>query len=812
MTMAQSKLRQDLVISRQESHEGTHFIIKHPETGRFFRLGEAEYYIAQQLNGETPIEAIQHGVAEKFGANLAPATLAQFLNHLRTNGLLEQEQTDTTARSGQRKRIRGSILYLRLKAFDPDRLLARMVKHTKFLFTPYFIAFSAIVLLLAVYVAIVDWDEISRDLRHLYRFDAFIVAGLTLYGIIAAHEFAHGLTCRHFGAEVHEMGFLLLYFQPAFYCNVSEAWLLPRKSQRLWVTFAGAYFELLVCAIALLIWRAVEPGTWLSSLSLIVMATSAIKSFFNINPLLKLDGYYLLSDYLEVPNLRSRSFGYLRSAFNGILHRAQGPGPNRPGTRERRIYVAYGLLAGLYSYWILGWVAVSVGSYLTTRYQAWGLFVFTGLLMGVFQSPIRTAMRGGSNLILPSGKGARRLGRAARVLAVLMALAALLYFGRMELKVSSEFKILPATKAEVRAEVEGILDQIYVDEGAVVNKGDPIARLSDRDLRSELQMSEAALAEKAAKLRMLLVGARPEEVELARKVVETASTRWEATLRRQEEAQRILAEGISRANAAVSRAKERLSYAEGYLQNARRLFEAKLISKQEADRAGEEVAVRGKELEQANAERQMVLADNLADVKRLLAVAGKEREEAQGKLTLLLAGSRREEIEATEAEIANQRARLQHIREQIQLMKVTSPISGVITTSKLKERLGELVKKGDLIATVHQLKTVTAELVDSEKEIADVQIGQNVVLKARAFPTQNFSGKVTSIAPTATKKQEEGAGERHVLVYCSIENPALLLKAEMSGRAKIYCGQRRIIDLLSRRISRYLRIEFWSWW
>src|SRR5437899_9225218 len=231
------------------------------------------------------------------------------------------------------------------------------------------------------------------------------------------------------------------------------------------------------------------------------------------------------------------------------------------------------------------------------------------------------------------------------------------------------------------------------------------------------------------------------------------------------------------------------------------------------DKAHEEVAVRDKELEQADAERKIVLADDLAEVKRLLAVAGKELDEAQGNLRLLLAGSRPEEIEATRAEIANREAQRRLEREQMQLMKVMSPISGVITTPKLRERIGQLVPKGELIATVHELKTVTAEIVSPESEIADVKVGQRVTLKARAYPGETFAGKVTSIAPIATKDDQPGGiGPRNVLVSCRIDNSSLKLKSEMSGRAKIYCGQRRMLDLMTRRFQRYIRVEFWSWW
>ena len=236
-----------------------------------------------------------------------------------------------------------------------------------------------------------------------------------------------------------------------------------------------------------------------------------------------------------------------------------------------------------------------------------------------------------------------------------------------------------------------------------------------------------------------------------------------------------------------------------------------MISLKEFQEAEENAAVSLKELEEAEAELKLVLADDLGEIRKTLKIAEKEIEEKQGKLKLLLAGSRPEEIEATEAEISRLQAQRQYTKEQLQLLHVLSPISGLITTPKLKEKLGQNVKKGDLIAQVHELKTIRAEISVSENEIGDVQVGQEVVLKARAHPRQSFSGKISSVATTAIKG-DNGHPTRTVLVTTQIDNDSFLLKPEMTGNAKIYCGKRSIIDLMTRRFAHYIRVEFWSWW
>jgi len=162
----------------------------------------------------------------------------------------------------------------------------------------------------------------------------------------------------------------------------------------------------------------------------------------------------------------------------------------------------------------------------------------------------------------------------------------------------------------------------------------------------------------------------------------------------------------------------------------------------------------------------------------------------------------------TAAVLEAERARLQ---EQLGLLAVVSPIAGVVTTSKPREKVGQHVERGDLIADVHALRTVTAEIAVSEKDISDVRVGEPVALKARAYPWATFRGEVTSIAPVATKP-DENEPVRTVVVVTRLDNTALLLKPEMTGNAKIYAGQRRILDLVTRRLARYVRVEFWSWW
>jgi multidrug resistance efflux pump len=804
------KLRDDLVVSRQATAEGPVFVLKDPVAGRFFRFREAEQFIAEQLDGRTPLEVLRQRVEERFGSPVSLESLGQFVDRLGRLGLLEAEGRAAPQPAHRSGRVRGSLLYLRFPAFDPDRLFTRLLPWVRFCFTPWFLACSGALILLAAGITVVHWDGITRDFLRAFRLEALLLAWLTVLAVTTAHEFAHGLTCKHFGGEVRELGFMLLFFQPAFYCNVSDAWLFPEKGKRLGVTFAGAYLEIVLWALATLTWRLLEPGTTLSFLALVVMATSGVKTLFNWNPLIKLDGYYLLSDYLEIPNLRQRSFGYLRATLKRLSRRASPAQPAVP-PRERRIYLAYGVLAGAYSSWLLGFIALRFGGFLVGRYQGIGFILFTLLLLLFFRNAVRRALarlpawhRG-----LPGRIATMR--RPVWGLALLAVSLPVLFLVRLELKVGGEFTVLPIHNADVRAEVEGIIEALYAEEGDRVNQGDPIARLSDRDTTAELRKVEAEIAEKEAQLRMLQAGPRREEIEVARRELETAMTRRDHAGRRYEEASRMRAERLSKAGTAIEKAEERLKYAREYLVTFRSLLEEKAVSRKQIQEAEEQVAVRAKELEEAQTELKLVQAEDSAEVRKEVAVATQEAQAAQGRLKVLLAGSRPEAIEATEAEVARAEAQRRYLEEQLARLRVMSPITGIVTTPRLKEKVGQYVKKGDLIAEVHELTTVTVEIAVPEKEIADVAVGQPVVLKARAYPEKGFSGRVTAIAPAAVA-EEQGRAGKVVRVTTEIENPSLLLKPEMTGNAKIYSGKRRLADLLTRRLARYLRVEFWSWW
>jgi putative peptide zinc metalloprotease protein len=241
-------------------------------------------------------------------------------------------------------------------------------------------------------------------------------------------------------------------------------------------------------------------------------------------------------------------------------------------------------------------------------------------------------------------------------------------------------------------------------------------------------------------------------------------------------------EEIELARTTVTKGEERLKHAQTLLDMEKSLYEQKLSSKKDYEVAAEVASLRTSELE-----------------------------ESKGNLKLMLAGTRPEEIEATQADLSRLVAQQKYLQDQLGRLNIVSPIAGVVTTHRLKERIGTNLKKGELLAEVHQLNTVHAEIAIPEKEISEIHLGQPVTLKARAYLDRSFNGNVTSISPVGTIPTN-GLPQRSFLVVTALDNSNRALRPEMTGNAKISCGTHRLYEIVFRRMIRFIRVEFWSWW
>jgi multidrug resistance efflux pump len=797
--------RRELVFST--AGDAGRYVVKDPRAGDYYSVGEEEYFLLTQLNGSQSPGAVCATFAARFGEPLAPNELAEFLELARSRGFLEQSMSNESRTAeppaiAATARPRQSILYWRKSLFDPDRFFTWLEPRIRFSWTRGFLIFSASSIVLAAGIIGFNGEQVASSFAHALRWETAISVWLVLLLITAGHEFAHGLTCKHYGGEVHEVGFLMMLLMPCFYCNVSDAWMIHDKSKRLWITLAGGYFELFLWSLAAVIWRVTMPDTLINYLAFVVLSVCGMRTLFNFNPLIKLDGYYLLSDWLAIPNLRQRAVRHFQAQSSRVLW----GGPRGNDEPRGRLMLGFGLASWLFSLTFLSLMLFALFHFM---WRLWGWpgavpVAFLGLASarGLFQ---------GFSVGEVQKMITKRRRRAGLWVLGLGGIAIVLCLFEIGDRATGSFRVRTVNRAELRAPMAGFLNEVYFGEGDRVSGQALVARLEVPDLVSRLVQTQAEVSEVQARLRLLQIGSRPEEIAEQRRRVERMEA-WtslaEADLTHARQA--LLAElgrldkqtaeyqvELAAAQDAFRRAqtaRAKGAFAEDQYREAERksqVTQAKLgqvqFQKRHREALGTREAIAGLDAEAELARRQKDLAD------------------ARATLTLMEAGTRPEEIEAERARLTRLQEEARHLGEQQQKQAIASPVPGLITTARFREKIGQYLREGDLICVVEEPNGLEVEVALAEQDVARVRAGQDVELKARALPFETFVTQVDRIAPAA----DRGELQSSVTVYCRLDSPAADLRPEMTGHARVYTGRRPIGGILMDRAMRFFRTEFW---
>jgi len=790
MADAYVKLRSDLEI-RTESGSGV--IVKDPVTHGFYRFSAVQASVLELLDGRRGLPSIAAEVSRKHATEVTEQQLQDFAGKLRTLLLLDHAYCWSKLEGSKRRKRRHllqSLLFIKIHAFNPDRLLARLEQKSRFCFTPAFAFLVWTAVAIALILTASNWESLFLSLGTIFSLYSIPLIVLIVFIIMTIHEFAHGIALKHFGGRVDEMGFMILYFIPAFYCNVSDAWML-KKRERLWVSFAGGYIQILIWALATICWRLLAVETLGSRICLITIAFCGIQTFLNFNPLIRLDGYYMLSDFLEVPNLRSKAIAFVRHRARRLLTGTGPAQPAEPDRREKRLFFFYGTASILFT-GVLVWIMASrLGGWIVREYHFWGILLISVLFF--------MAMPGANveNRAV-SGKGSQPVKvRIRKFPLALLVLILLLIAGFLpwELKISGDFTIIASKRVSVTPQVSGNLKGIHVDQGRQVRQGQLLAEIENLELSNKYEETKGELAAQKAALDLLLAGSRPEEIEKARRLVETKRAELYSVARVQQE-RAVMQETVAKREAELENAR---------LVNERtqRLLDTGLVARNEADRTRTAYEVQQKELSEAKGKLKMLdeQIDRSSDIKR------KELAEAESELSILRAGSRKESIRAVESQVSKLEEQLNIYEKQLELLNIRSPIEGVVATSYLQNRIGDFLDKGDAFCEIVSEGTVIAEMPVPEKEIGDVRVGLPITIKVRGYPRRWYRAHVKSIAPVAAAS----GLEKTVVVLGELKNPDGSLKAGMTGVGKILCGKRTVFEIATRRAVRWLRTEFWEY-
>jgi putative peptide zinc metalloprotease protein len=496
------KLRSDLRISQQQIAGETSYVVKIVDTSSYNRYGSFEYELLTLFDGtRTPTDVAAELTARHPDNPVEENDVLEFLDSTDANlwerslgeknlAVLERIRDERKSRINQ-----SSLLYIYFKAWNPNRTLARMDPYLSWMYTPGFVVFSIAVFIVAMSILAGDWARVQKDTEELYSFTGKSAYDIWAFWIImlslgAIHEFGHGLTCKHFGGDVNQMGFLLIYFTPAFYTDTTDILLFESVAPREYVIFAGIWIELVVCSLATFVWALSVPGSTVNDLAYKLLLLSGISgALFNLNPLIKADGYYALSQFLRIDALREDSFAFSRAWAQKYLLRRKVDLPPA-SRRHRRVFLTFGLCAITYSTLLLFVVLSWAKNILVSKLGDWGYVATAIVVYFLLRKNIRQAIPYVRGWWLKSREAYMRWKMTRRQQIAAAAVAVLLVVPPFATKVSSEFILEPAASSNVYAAVSGRVQKVNVKPGDSVHPGEVLAELSNPELTA--RAAEAA--------------------------------------------------------------------------------------------------------------------------------------------------------------------------------------------------------------------------------------------------------------------------------------------------------------------------------
>ncbi len=487
--------------ARQHRYQGrVYWVVKEPVGLRYFRFQEEEFAILKMLDGQTSLDEIKERFEEEFPPQkITVEELGQFVGMLHRSGLIIADSAgqgvQLKRRRDERKRKEllgalSNILAIRFKGIDPDRLLSWLLPYLRWFYRRPAVLACITLWFSALTLVVVQFDTFQSKLPSFHQFftaENWIYFTFALCVTKIIHEFGHGLTCKYFGGECHEMGVMFLVLTPCLYCNVSDSWMLPNKWHRAAIGAGGMYIELCIAGVCTWMWWFSEPGTLLNQLCLSTIFVCSVSTvIFNANPLLRYDGYYILSDLTEIPNLRQKSSSILsRKMGKWCLGLEEPDDPFLPD-RNQVFFALYSIAAAIYR-WV---VMFSILWFLYNVFKPYGLAVISQTIatVAIVSLIVQPLWKLGKFFYVPGRLDQVKRKNVFRTLVALAGIVAFAFWVPLPYRVMCTLEIKPRDAEPVYVSVPGQLQTIDVSMGQTVRKDQPLAELTNIDL--ELQIAE----------------------------------------------------------------------------------------------------------------------------------------------------------------------------------------------------------------------------------------------------------------------------------------------------------------------------------
>ncbi|HUS39226.1 MAG TPA: PqqD family peptide modification chaperone [Pirellulales bacterium] len=490
------RLRSHVRIHRHHYRGERWYVLEDRISKRVHRFNPVAHYVIGLMDGRRTVNEIWESAISRFGDD-APTQdeVIRLLSQLHSAEVLQTEITPDLAELMLRARKSGSKtlkqnllspLAIRIPMFDPDRGLTRWLAW----YQPLFGLLGALIWLAVVAGAAVSgashWDELTQDVASRVLAPENLLMMLVIFPVLKLfHEFGHACAVKAWGGEVHEMGIMFLVLMPIPYVDASSASTFRSMRQRVVVGAAGMIAEVFIAALALFLWIDSEPGVVRAVLYNIMLIAGISTVLFNGNPLLRYDGYYILSDLIHIPNLRVRSNQYLGYLVERYMFGVKLADFDATAS-EKRWFLFFGIASFLYRMFVMAVIALFVAAE----------YFIVGVILAAWV--VITA------IILPLAKGLayllthQKLRRyRVRALAVTVMVGWLGWLGLFVLPTPhwtrADGVIWIPDDAQLRAGADGFVRQITARSGQVVSRGTPLIYSEDPQLQLRIRVLEAQL-------------------------------------------------------------------------------------------------------------------------------------------------------------------------------------------------------------------------------------------------------------------------------------------------------------------------------
>ncbi len=525
------RTRADLEIAQIHYKEIPFPVVKDPVGLKYFRLQPEQFEILLLLDGRLTLEELRDSLLLRFPTlELTTADVQKSVLNLQEKGLLFNDRLGQGEHLRHRfekerwKKIRQTLLnplFLKLPGWDPEKTLQRIEPWLGWTFTKGAAWFFGLIVVTSWLFIAIHFSEIRQRLPEFQQFFGWpnlMYLWATLAFAKVLHEFGHGIACKHFGAECHSMGIMLLVLSPTLYCDVTDSWMLKSKWQRIIIGAAGMYYELILAAVSIFVWYNTQPGM-INHLALNIFFVSTVTTvIFNANPLLRYDGYYMMADWLEIPNLRAKATKILSQTLAWWGFGIEAPDDPFMPTSGHLWIILFAIASSLYRWFVL--FAITLFLYTVLKpynLQSLGIMLAVSSLLSIFSS---LGFKFYKMLSVPKQDPMSKLKMTIST-TLLVACFAVIFFVPFPWYDEAGFYVEPVDIEHVYTTLPGFVEQINVHAGEFVEAQAPLITLHNPELIDRRDDLETERTVRTLDPQMYRELSDPDGKQLAEKSLET---------------------------------------------------------------------------------------------------------------------------------------------------------------------------------------------------------------------------------------------------------------------------------------------------